>query len=81
MIGYEINDISVSVNPYFTDTHAGIDDRLPVYSICIEEKTSDTRIFQPDISQGMFRALSLIIQFTYNTLKKISTTILIDDIG
>jgi AAA15 family ATPase/GTPase len=33
------------------------------------------------MSQGLFRALSLILQITYNTLKKISTTILIDDIG
>jgi ABC-type Mn2+/Zn2+ transport system ATPase subunit len=33
------------------------------------------------MSQGMFRALSLIIQITFNTLKKLSTTILIDDIG
>jgi hypothetical protein len=49
--------------------------------IYISEKDNSAVLWQPDISQGMFRALSLIIQVTYNTLKKLSTTILIDDIG
>jgi hypothetical protein len=80
-IGYNIIDISVSINPYLTVAHAGIDNQLPVYRICVKEKNSTARIFQADMSQGMFRALSLIIQFSYNILKKLSTTILIDDIG
>lgn len=45
------------------------------------KKNINTDIYQHNMSQGMFRALSLIIQITYNTLKKLSTTILIDDIG
>jgi energy-coupling factor transporter ATP-binding protein EcfA2 len=49
--------------------------------IYISEKGNTAVLWQPDISQGMFRALSLIILVTYNILKKLPTTILIDDIG
>ena len=35
----------------------------------------------PSISQGMFRALSLVIQFNYHVCTKASATILIDDVG
>jgi hypothetical protein len=49
--------------------------------IYISERNNSAVLWQPDISQGMFRTLSLIIQIIYNTLKNLSTTILIDDIG
>jgi hypothetical protein len=49
--------------------------------IYLSEKDSGAVVWQPNISQGMFRALSLIIQITYNILKNLPTTILIDDIG
>jgi len=78
-IGYELN--SIKVNPLSshllpTDVVGGTG-----FVLCVREKNSSTDVPQHFISQGMFRALSLIIQITYNTLKKLSTTILIDDIG
>jgi hypothetical protein len=79
-IGYELSNIGVTPDPNNMTfmPHAGNINGLVLY---IGEKNSKTPIFQLDMSQGMFRALSLIIQITYNTLKHLSTTILIDDIG
>jgi AAA15 family ATPase/GTPase len=77
-IDYDLVNIGVAPDPNII---------LPVPAgghinmIYISEKNSSAVLWQPDISQGMFRALSLIIQITYNTLKNLSTTILIDDIG
>ena len=50
-------------------------------TIYVKEKDVDTEILLQQMSQGMFRALSLIIQITHNMLKKLPTTIIIDDIG
>jgi predicted ATPase len=75
-IDYDLVNIGVAPDPNII---------LPVEGhinmIYISEKGSNAVLWQPDISQGMFRALSLIIQITYNTLKNLPTTILIDDIG
>ncbi|MDR0721906.1 MAG: ATP-binding protein [Treponema sp.] len=49
--------------------------------IHISERDNSAVLWQHDISQGMFRALSLIVLVTYNILKKLPTTMLIDDIG
>ena len=79
-IGYDLSNIGVtpSNDALLSIPYAGNGKGLILY---IGEKNSNTPIMQHDMSQGMFRALSLIIQITYNALKKISTTILIDDIG
>ena len=45
-----------------------------------EEDVTDF-VHQVDLSQGMFRTLSLIIQLNYSLLSKESSCILIDDIG
>lgn len=72
-LGYSITD--VMVKPYEV---RGISH--PANILYVEENGS--LIEQGDISQGMFRALSLIIQLTYLELSSDSkTTILIDDIG
>jgi hypothetical protein len=76
-IGYELIDVGTISNlgspvPFIMGTN------LTLY---VREKDSKTAILQYQMSQGMFRALSLIIQITYNTLKNLPTTILIDDIG
>jgi hypothetical protein len=79
-IGYELSNIGVTsdLSPLPPMPLAAGTNGLMLY---VGEENSRTAILQPKISQGMFRALSLIIQITYNTLKKLSTTILIDDIG
>ena len=78
-IGYELTEVdtvsdigSIPPVPFIMGTN------LTLY---VKEKDSKTAILQYQMSQGMFRALSLIIQITYNTLKNLPTTILIDDIG
>ncbi|MDR1315494.1 MAG: ATP-binding protein [Spirochaetales bacterium] len=77
-IGYELSDIDVTPNLGLVPSIPRVSNGLVLY---VGEENSKTSILQPQMSQGMFRALSLIIQITYNTLKKLSTTILIDDIG
>ena len=67
-IGYNITDIII--------------DEVSYNEFALFIKESDTKVFQIEISQGMFRALSLIIQITYLTYQIDSNlTILIDDIG
>jgi predicted ATPase len=68
-IGYELTDVCTV--PFIGSN----------MTLCVKEKGSEATILQYQMSQGMFRALSLIIQITYNTLKELPTTILIDDIG
>jgi hypothetical protein len=78
-IGYELGMMGVS-------NVSNIESPIPYVGndgvvLCVIEKDSNTPISQFNMSQGMFRALSLIIQVTYNTLKLLSTAILVDDIG
>ena len=78
-IGYELVDVG-------TTSNLGSLSPLPLMmgtnlTLYVREKDSKAAILQYQMSQGMFRALSLIIQITYNTLKNLPTTILIDDIG
>ncbi|MDR2118591.1 MAG: ATP-binding protein [Tannerellaceae bacterium] len=76
-IGYHLKDMNVAPNPHAGIMPAG----LPLQMIYAVEKDRTARIFQPEMSQGMFRALSLLIQIRYNIRAKSSTTVLIDDIG
>jgi energy-coupling factor transporter ATP-binding protein EcfA2 len=77
-IGYNISELSVDKNPY---TAIVEEDRSPLYMLCVKEKDRNANLFQTGMSQGMFRALSLLIQITYNIMKNVASTILIDDIG
>ena len=76
-IGYAIDDIYLAPYPIqHTDTNS-----IPKM-LYISEHQASKRISQNEISQGMFRALSLIIQLTYLEFNlKDHATILIDDIG
>jgi len=76
-IGYKLSNIGVASSPEPIPL-AGNLKGLVLY---VGEENSQSPIFQPYMSQGMFRALSLIIQISYNTLKGLTTTTLIDDIG
>ena len=49
--------------------------------IIVEESDLKGKTDQVDMSQGMFRALSLIIQLNYSLLASVPSCILIDDIG
>ena len=50
-------------------------------TIYVREEYVETRVLLHRMSQGMYRAISLIIQIAYNMLKNLPTTILVDDIG
>jgi len=67
-IGYELTALGT--------TSLGLNSMLYV-----NEKNSNANILQTQMSQGMVRALSLVIQITYNSFKDLPTTVLIDDIG
>lgn len=54
---------------------------VPASMLYIQESDLSTRTTQLKISQGMFRAFSLLIQLNYSVLSGKHTTILIDDIG
>jgi hypothetical protein len=75
---YNLKCIDVAPNPNIGVIPVGLP---PLQMIYVIEKDRTSMIFQTEMSQGMFRALSLLIQIRYNILKKSSTTVLIDDIG
>jgi ABC-type lipoprotein export system ATPase subunit len=77
-ISYEIEDIELSSPISFR-----IESTLPAAPLCLIVKESDLKgqTDQNDMSQGMFRALSLIVQINYAHMAKFPSCILIDDIG
>jgi hypothetical protein len=78
-IGYELSKIGSTPNPNpLNPPFAAGTNGVILYAV---EKNSTADILQPQMSQGMFRALSLLIHITYNIMKKEPVTILIDDIG
>jgi AAA15 family ATPase/GTPase len=54
---------------------------IPVYGLSVRETDLNDVTDQREMSQGMFRALSLLIQLNYSLLSKMPSCILIDDIG
>jgi energy-coupling factor transporter ATP-binding protein EcfA2 len=77
-IGYEIGDIGVESVPGIL-----LKPNLPVTPLGIYVKETDRqgKTFQPSMSQGMFRALSILIQINYSLLTDEPSCILVDDIG
>jgi len=83
-IGYEIDDIDVDsfdgisiVAPRILST---LSIGMPA-GIYVKESDLPTRTIQLSMSQGMFRALSVFVQFNYGLLSNEVTCLLIDDIG
>jgi AAA15 family ATPase/GTPase len=54
---------------------------MPVFGLCVQENDLGDITYQTEMSQGMFRALSLLVQLNYALLGKVPSCILIDDIG
>jgi AAA15 family ATPase/GTPase len=75
-IGYDLTDIEAQRWQYLS-SHVHSED----YTLAAYEKDRGTFVAQKDMSQGMFRSLSLLIHIAYNILKETPITILIDDIG
>jgi hypothetical protein len=82
-IGYAIEDINtIKYDSFIKNLPNNIGISIPSV-IYIKEKNIQDEILQKDISQGMFRVLSLIIQIKYieYKIKNSDVLILIDDIG
>jgi len=76
-IGYEISDIGIG-------TIAGYsiqDEPIKVSGLWVQETGLKSKTEQMHMSQGMFRAISLIIQINALIISKTNACILIDDIG
>jgi hypothetical protein len=80
LIGYDITDIDLG--GLTTVVLEVVDNpNVEIIGLKVKEKDLECWTEQTDMSNGMFRALSLIIQFNYYELENISGTVLIDDIG
>jgi predicted ATPase len=75
-LDYPLSDIFIKDRVY-----ASLKTNMTEHKIVVTEEGIRKNIVQQEMSQGMFRALSLLTHITYNILKKMPTTILIDDIG
>lgn len=76
-IGYELEDIKIATLARLMV--GGVPS--PAIGIKVKEEDIAFEIAQGNISKGMFRALSLIIQLNYSELFSVPSCILIDDIG
>ncbi len=77
-IGYKIEEIGVAPPETLIIKAPFSADIVGLY---VQEHELKGRTEQLDMSQGMFRALSLITQITYSQLSSMPSCILIDDIG
>lgn len=80
-IGYKLSEIGTKV-PSLINPDISVDspDNLPQF-LYIQEEDLTSVTEQSEISQGMFRALSLFIQINYYLLASKPSCIVIDDIG
>jgi energy-coupling factor transporter ATP-binding protein EcfA2 len=74
VLGYNLTKLWV--NPYVSPYNG-----RALQVLCTMEDYREDLLFQTQMSQGMFRALSLLIQINYNIMSNMTSTILIDDIG
>ena len=75
-IGYELEDFGIM---HFSDRYSQVDqDRYAVYTA---ESGLEKQVSQRDMSQGMFRAFSVLVQVNYYILCGNKGFVIIDDIG
>jgi hypothetical protein len=77
-LGYEISGLQVRQPLQMVTTPPAPGD---VLGVAVQEKDLRSPVDQPSISQGMFRALSLLAQVNYYLMSKRPACILVDDIG
>lgn len=76
-IGYKIEDISTGPPKSLIIPPGGLEPE----ALLVKEADIPVSIDQNEVSQGMFRALSLIIQITFSQLESMPSCVVIDDIG
>lgn len=81
-IGYKILDLGISNHPniVFQSDQLMLSQSNPL-AIHVREEGIPSTLYQNDLSQGMFRALSLLIQINASQILGIPSCIIIDDIG
>lgn len=77
-LGYDISDVGVQ-DLRTLSPHAKAPDS--VVSLFVKETDRDANVGQIDMSQGMFRALALVVAVNSLALKRFKGLVLIDDIG
>ena len=77
-INYDVSDIGVKQPSRISLTPGW---PIEVFGLWVKEKDLECETEQFETSQGMFRAISLIIQLNYLKLTREPSCILIDDIG
>ncbi|MCH2207645.1 MAG: ATP-binding protein [Lentisphaerales bacterium] len=77
-VSYELEDIDVFYSEKMKFRHPS---EIPPAVLRVKEKDLKCYTYQTDMSQGMFRALSLIIQLNLSRLSAQPCCIIIDDIG
>jgi len=75
-IGYNLKEVGIKQGLY-----SDLNIKSDYYTLYAIENNIKATITQNAMSQGMFRALSIIIHITYHVMMGLPTTILIDDIG
>ena len=78
-VGYKLEEVDVRV-----DEGIALQVALPsppLQCLSVKESDLDGWISQRDMSQGMFRTLSLLIQLNFCSISSLPSCILIDDIG
>lgn len=75
-IGYQMEDLGII---HYSDRYSpSMQDRYAVYTT---EKGLEKQVTQRDMSQGMFRAFSLLVQINYYISIGLKGCLIIDDIG
>ncbi len=80
VIGYQLNDLGIDTPPEIKIVPQNIVSGQPL-AIYAQETDRTTETFQVSMSQGMFRALSILIQINYSLQASEPSCLLIDDIG
>ena len=79
-VGYQLDKIRLGAPQSFVFI-GPLASPLPPVGLIVKETDLECETDQQDMSQGMFRALSLLIQLNYALMAHIPTCILIDDVG
>jgi energy-coupling factor transporter ATP-binding protein EcfA2 len=79
LIGYSLDEIGIAPIPGVVVK--GIIPVPELLGLYVKESDLKDRTYQAEMSQGMFRALSLLIQLNLSHLEGTANCILIDDIG
>jgi predicted ATPase len=80
-LGYFVEDIYVDTNPLLVVDIQNKNNPAKLIAIFVKEKDLNKVCPQNELSQGMFRCLSLLIQLHYAKMSAMPSLILIDDIG